>query len=100
MSLSPADQLVLRTIEFLAPSHWSIVERAMVYRSVFRGFAQVSTDEMIDSVRSLLQREWIQVVEHRMLSSIRSLLAQKNCHGPIFGLPHVGSLDFTQLGAL
>jgi hypothetical protein len=99
MPLSAADQLVLQTIELCSPSHWSIIERALAYRSIFARFGEVSDGDVKASIISLLESEIIQLVDENALSNIHAVLVREKCHGPIFGLPQIGSFDFTLSGA-
>ncbi|VTS04856.1 hypothetical protein [Tuwongella immobilis] len=99
MSFSQAERLVLRTVELLSPTHWSVVDHALEYRTVFTGYKEISEVEIIHVVGSLLERGLIQIIDQRAITEIQSLLLQQNCHGPIFGFPQTGCLDFTLSGA-
>src|SRR5262245_12903882 len=61
--------------------------------------APVTETECQTALAACLSKGWLQVLDDRTLARIVDELREARFVGPIYGLPGVGCVDFTHLGA-
>lgn len=92
------ERVTLQTIVAYTPLRSVISRRAVEYCNSLSG-EKVTEEEVDACVDRLISNNILQIVDRTALHTICNKLTQAECHGPIFGMPSMGSVDFTDLGA-
>jgi hypothetical protein len=98
----PSDGLSAAELALFFALHYGIrvpPAELPVFASRESGSLAVSEEECRVALNSCLARGWFQVIDQRALEEMVTDLRARNVLGPIYGLPVIGSVDFTLAGA-
>ncbi|MDB2686677.1 hypothetical protein N9Y42_05655 [Mariniblastus sp.] len=96
--LTRTEEVVLKTADFYTPSYDYLAPFAASFSSNFDG-GSVSEDQAKKCLDDFLEQGILRIMSEQAIKNLREKLIAQACHGPIFGFPKVGRIDFTEEGA-
>lgn len=97
-SISIEEALILEVLRLSPVPQSAILDKACAYSLELPQFAPVNRVVAADALKSCFHKRWIWVVTLSSLRDITGMILSSGVIGPIYGLPNVGDIDFTQQG--
>jgi hypothetical protein len=83
----------------IAVNYGTVPASSLPARAAPESADSVSEQDLVTAIKDCIAKGWLQIIDEFALQKIVKELRERNCIGPIYGLPTPGHVDFTSSGA-